>query len=76
MSTVRITDILQLSISEQIQLVEDVWDNIAAHARNVELTEKQKEELDNRLISHRKHPSLGTNWPSIKARITGIKRAS
>ena len=36
------TDTLDLSIPERIQLVEDVWDTIAAEADSVELTEEEK----------------------------------
>ena len=36
------TDTLELSIPERIQLVEDIWDTIAAKSNSVELTEDEK----------------------------------
>ena len=43
----RLTD--YLSIPEKIQFVKDVRDNIASILEAVELTEKEKEELEKRL---------------------------
>ncbi len=49
------TDTLELSIPERIQLVEDIWDTIAANANSVELTEDEKEIIDQRLESYHKN---------------------
>jgi len=43
--------LLQLAVSERIQLVEDLWDSIAADESQVPLTAEQLEELDRRLQS-------------------------
>ena len=45
-------NILQLSVSERIQLVEDIWDSILLVPESVELSDKQKEELDRRLEAY------------------------
>ena len=37
-----VTDTLDLSIPERIQLVEDIWDTIATEAELVELTKDEK----------------------------------
>jgi len=39
-------EIFSLSISERIQLAEDIWDSIAADQNAVEITDMQKNELD------------------------------
>ena len=39
-------DILNLSVSERIQLVEDIWDSIAEVPDSLSLTDEQKTELD------------------------------
>ena len=62
-------DVLKLNISERIQLVEDVWDTIAAIPKAVMLTPQQKEELDCRLAAYHKNPSLGSPWNKVKNRI-------
>jgi len=41
-----------LPIGEKIQLVEDLWDSIAADQASLPLTVEQREELDKRLDSY------------------------
>ena len=70
---VSIVDILKLSVSERIQLVEDVWDSIAAIPEAVNLTQQQKKELDSRLNAYRKNPSLGSPWSEVRKKILSKK---
>ncbi|WP_347273040.1 addiction module protein [Candidatus Kuenenia sp.] len=42
MKQITATDALALSIPERIQLVEDIWDTIAAEPEAIELTEDEK----------------------------------
>ena len=42
MKKITATDTLELSIAERIQLVEDIWDTIAAQADSMELREDEK----------------------------------
>ncbi len=64
-----ISDILKLSVPERIQLVEDIWDSIAAIPEPLELTPAQQKELDRRLEDLRKNPDLGSPWETVIARI-------
>lgn len=41
-----------LPVSERIQLVEDLWDSIAADQKSLPLTPPQKAELDRRLDAY------------------------
>ena len=66
---ISIGDVLKLSVSERIQLVEDVWDSIATIPEEVPLTDKQKTELARRLEAYHKDPSCGSPWPEIKKKI-------
>ena len=56
---VTIADLLELSVAERIQLVEDLWDSIAAVPEALPLTDAQREELDRRLDAYRRDPSAG-----------------
>lgn len=47
-----IANLNALPISEKIQLVEDLWDSIAADQASLPLTAEQREELDKRLDSY------------------------
>lgn len=68
MST-QISEILQLSIAERIQLAEDIWDSIAAVPEAVPLTEEQKQELDRRLRAYAQNPSEGIPWDELREKV-------
>jgi len=67
------TDTLNLSIPERIQLVEDIWDTIAAEADRVELTEEEKKVIDERLKAYHQNPNLGSPWEDVFKRIVSKK---
>jgi putative addiction module component (TIGR02574 family) len=61
---------MKLSISERIQLVEDIWDSIAADALNaVELSSEQKTELHRRVAAHRADPTTAVPWEQVRAKL-------
>ena len=62
-------DILKLSVSERILMVEAIWDSIAENEENLEITEETKQLLDERLEAHSKNPEEGSDWAEVKARI-------
>jgi putative addiction module component (TIGR02574 family) len=64
------TDYLKLSVSERIQLVEDIWDSIAAEASNtVELSQAQMAELHRRVAEHRADPSTAVPWEQVRSKL-------
>jgi putative addiction module component (TIGR02574 family) len=69
MSTLAKSDVLNLSISERIQLVEDIWDTIAEVPGELPLSEAQKDELDRRLEVYHRNPNQGSPWAEVKERI-------
>ncbi|HSB07157.1 MAG TPA: addiction module protein [Thermodesulfobacteriota bacterium] len=69
MQRISATDALDLSISERIQLVEDIWDTIAARADSLELTEEEKKIIDARLEKYHQNPELGSPWEDVYKRI-------
>ena len=62
-------DILNLSISERIQLAQDIWDSVAEVPESVTLTEEQKVELDLRLDAYHKDPNVGSPWSLVRERL-------
>ncbi len=46
------SNILHLSINDRLQLVEDIWDSIAADQKILHLTDEQKIEIDRRLDAY------------------------
>jgi len=61
-------DILNLSVSERIQLVQDIWDSIAEVPDSVALTDEQKAELDRRLDAYHRDPNAGSPWSVVRER--------
>lgn len=62
-------EISQLSVSERIQLAEDLWDSIQESSDELPLTEAQQQELDRRLQKYEQDPTIGSDWESIKQRL-------
>ncbi|MDP2182759.1 MAG: addiction module protein [Actinomycetota bacterium] len=56
-----------LSVPERIQLVEDLWDSIAASEDDVPVTAAQRDELDRRIEAHRLNPQPATPWSEARA---------
>ena len=61
----------RLSVAEQIRLVGELWDRIAASPERVPLSDAQRTELDRRLASEREAPPAGIPWESVKRRALG-----
>ncbi|MCP4698098.1 MAG: addiction module protein [Gammaproteobacteria bacterium] len=57
----------QLSLDDQIELVEALWDNITEHNAAPLLTKTQKAELDRRLAEHEANPEDVISWSAVKA---------
>ena len=68
MST-KTADILELSFAERLQLVEDIWDSIAAVPEAVPLNGDQKKELDRRLEAYHLDPEAGSPWIEVRERL-------
>jgi putative addiction module component (TIGR02574 family) len=62
-------DPFHLSLPERLQLVEDLWDSIAAEAETLPLSDWQKAELDRREAEYRQNPNLASTWEEAKQRI-------
>ena len=68
-----LAQITQMSTAERIQLVEDIWDTIAAHPEDIPLTEAQVNELDRRLTAYHQSPQSGASWQEVQERVRGQK---
>lgn len=61
--------IFDLSPSEKLQLVEDLWDDLAATPQAVPIHDWQKQELAVRKTNLLHHPASGLSWEDVKRRI-------
>jgi putative addiction module component (TIGR02574 family) len=64
-----IGSIFDLTPPEKLQLVEDLWDDLAATPEAVPIHDWQKEELTRRKANLIQNPALGLSWEEVKRRI-------
>jgi putative addiction module component (TIGR02574 family) len=69
MKSITVNDLLELPVSERLQLVEDLWDSIAEVPEANELSKAQRDELDRRLNAYHDNPESGSRWMEVKERI-------
>lgn len=62
----QVSEILQLSVAERLQIVEDIWDSISKYPESLPLSEAEKIELDKRLENYQKSPDKGIEWETLK----------
>jgi putative addiction module component (TIGR02574 family) len=73
MENTGLSNILKLTLAERIQLVEDIWDSIAAIPSAVDLTPEQSEELDRRLAQYHSDPHLVQPWNSLREELQSYR---
>jgi putative addiction module component (TIGR02574 family) len=61
--------VFDLSPPEKLQLVEDLWDDLAATPSDVPLPDWQVEELDRRKANLMSSPASGLGWDDVKRRV-------
>lgn len=66
----QVQEILQLSVAERIQIVEDIWDSISESPEELALSESEKAELDKRLENYRENPHEGIEWETLKKNLS------
>ena len=64
-----VTSVFDLSPSEKLQLVEDLWDDLAATPEAIPVHPWQKEELDRRNANLLKNPASGLAWEEVQRRV-------
>jgi putative addiction module component (TIGR02574 family) len=61
--------IFDLSPSEKLQLVEDLWDDLAGTPEAVPVHDWQKQELARRKANLVHNPASGLSWDEVKHRV-------
>ncbi len=69
MPNVDLSEILRLPVSERIDVVQQIWDSVAADADAVPVKPEQREELDRRLKEHQENPDDVVEWNEVEKRI-------
>ena len=74
MSKFTAADVSELPVSERLQLVQDIWESIAAAPEALELTDDDKRLIDERLEACQRNPKAASPWPEVRARIAARRR--
>jgi putative addiction module component (TIGR02574 family) len=61
--------IFDLSPSEKLQLIEDLWDDLAVTPEAVPVYDWHKEELARRKANLMQHPASGLTWEEVQRRV-------
>jgi putative addiction module component (TIGR02574 family) len=61
--------VFDLSPAEKLQLVEDLWDDLAANPEDVPIHDWQVRELERRKANLRDNPASVLSWEEVKRRI-------
>lgn len=62
-----VLDFKELPISERLQLVEDIWDSIAAEtSATLQLTADERAELHRRRAAHQTDPASSVPWEEVR----------
>jgi putative addiction module component (TIGR02574 family) len=64
-----VTSVFDLSPSEKLQLVEDLWDDLASTPDAIPVHAWQKEELDRRKANLLNNPASGLTWEEVQRRV-------
>ncbi len=72
MSSVR-KEFLSLSVGDRLQLLEEIWDSLAAMPEAIPVTDAQREELARRRRAYARNPSAAKSWAEVRARLARRK---
>lgn len=67
MSSLALKDVLKLSVSERVQLAEEIWDSIASDPESLPVTDAQKRVLDIRRDALANDPASTRSWEEVRA---------
>jgi len=60
---------LSLSVADRLQLLEEVWDSLAATPEAIPVTDAQRKELARRRRAHARNPSAARSWRQVRSRL-------
>jgi putative addiction module component (TIGR02574 family) len=63
------TSVFDLSPSEKLQLVEDLWDDLAGKPEDVPIHDWQVRELARRKVNLASDPASAVSWAQVKQRV-------
>jgi putative addiction module component (TIGR02574 family) len=68
---IKAKDILGLPVDQRLELVEEIWDSLAADASAVPIAGWHQAELQRRLARHKADPGDVETWGEVRAQLAG-----
>jgi len=62
MNATALEQALELTVPERLELVQALWNSIAARPEALPLSDRDRQLLDERIASYREKPELGSTW--------------
>ena len=69
MTNISVAQILALPVQERINLVELIWESVAAVPQAVEVSPEIKADLAARLVEFERDPEAGYSWDQVKEKL-------
>ncbi len=69
MTNFSVAEILALPVQERINLVELIWESVAAVPQAIEVSPEIKSELAARLVEFERDPDAGYSWDEVKEKL-------
>jgi putative addiction module component (TIGR02574 family) len=66
-ASIKLLGIERLALEDRLDLVEQVWDSIAADSVALPLTDAQRIELERRVTDHEQNPDDVVSWDEIRS---------
>jgi putative addiction module component (TIGR02574 family) len=66
-----IPEVRRLTPAEKLQLVSELWDDLASQPANVPVSAEIIAELDRRMAEYHRDPSRVTSWEAIQRKLLG-----
>ena len=63
-------EILELSESDRLKLIEDLWDTFENDPGKLALNEDHADEIDRRLEAWYREPNSGKTWDEVRSRLS------
>ena len=64
-----IDQLLELSVPEKLDVLEQLWDSIIANPKQFPIPDWHLEELDRREVKQQWNPQVGEEWAGVKQRL-------
>jgi len=60
---------LALSVEDRLELIEEIWDSLAATPAAILISDAQRKELARRRRAHARNPSAAKSWGEVRANL-------